>query len=127
MKKKEGFGADEDIDIQSLVRFFRLWSENPELIELLSVANLDQVVIDRLRKHYLDIYENKVSIDFPEYNPVLAEYYRDFMSYGNFGLLRFWIKTGMRHPPEIMGKLMYELAGPQVSRRLVGKFKDQIQ
>ena len=126
LKKKEGFGKDKDVDIQSLVRFFRLWSEKTELIELLSVANLDKIVINRLRKHYLDMYNQKVSIEFPALNPVLAEYYHDFMSYGNFGLLRFWIESGMRHSPETMGRLMYELTGPQVSKRIVDVFKEEI-
>jgi len=42
------------------------------------VVTLDEFVIDRLIKHYLEIYETKVSIDFPDLNPVLAEYFHDF-------------------------------------------------
>jgi len=126
LKQKEGFGKSEEADIQSLVRFFRLWSENTELIELLSVANLDKIVIDRLRKHYQEIYQSKVSLDFPDLNPVLAEYFHEFFSYGNFALLRCWIETGMRHPPEVMGHLMYELTGPAVSKRITAAFKDVI-
>ena len=110
-----------------MTNYFRLWSENTQLIELFSVADLDKVIIDRLRKYHFELYETKVSIDFPSSNHILAEYYRESMIYTNYGLLKFWIKSGMRHSPEAMGKLLYGLTGPAVSMKINEKLKNEFK
>ena len=127
LMQKEGFGENEEVDIQSLTNYFRLWSENTQLVELFSVVDLDKVIVDRLRVHHFDLYENKISLDFPDSNPVLAEYYRESIIYTNFGLLKFWVNSGMRHSPEVMGKLLYELTGPAVTMRVNEKLKDKFK
>ena len=127
INKKEGFGKNVAVDIQSMVNYFRMWSESTELIELIKVADIGETVIERLRIYNTDLYNKKVSVDFPDLNPVLADYYREIMIFANFGLIRHWIRSGMRHSPEVMGELLYEFIGPANNKRITKKFKDKIK
>ena len=127
LNKKEGFGKDEKVDIQSLVNYFHLWSENAEILNLRSSANMDKVIINRMRIQFSRIYENKIKLDFSDLNPILAGYIFESLVYANFRLLQYWVESGKIHSPEVMGSLMYELSGPKVIKRITAKFKDIIQ
>ena len=49
------------------------------------------------------------------------------MIFANFGLLRHWVLSDMRHSPEVMGEPLYEFVGPANSKRITEKFKDKIK
>ena len=71
--------------------------------------------------------KNKILVDYPDSNPILAKYYRNFMIFANFGLLRHWVLSDMRHSPEVMGESLFEFVGLANIKRITEKFKDKIK
>lgn len=124
--EKKGFNGDEETDIETWSNFFRLWSESAELTSLLEKPELAKIIIDRLRTNHFNNYKDNMIAIIPELNPTLAGFYVQFLAFTDFALLRHWIDTGMEYPPEVMGRLMNELGGVSVAKRIAEKFKDTI-
>jgi len=127
LRSKDGFGKDELADVRSWAGFFRLWAQNSELLELLKISEIEKVFIERLKTSILEMHKTKITKDIPDMNPVLAAYYRDFLAHSIYSVLHQWVITGMRQPPETMGKLLNELCGPIQARRVTENVKDLIK
>jgi len=127
LKSKEGFGKDEMADIRSWTGFFRMWGQNAEVLELLKIPEIEKIFIKRLIKSFTNMYEIKVSKDIPLMNPVLAAYYHEFLAHSIYSVLHHWAMTGMRQPPDTMGKFLNELCGPIQARRVTENVKELIK
>ena len=127
LRSKDGFGKDELADVRSWTSFFSLWSQNSELLELLKIPEIEKVFIARLKIFIANMHKTKVSNDIPNMNPVLAGYFQDFLAHSIYSVLHQWVMTGMRQPPEAMGKLLNELCGPIQARRVTENVKELIK
>ena len=117
---------DSSTDIEMNARLFRLWQENGEILRLIRTANIDALILNRLREYHLKTYYQVIAPKMPQLNPVLAGYFIDFLASTTMGLLWHWVDEKMGQPSEVMGKFLYALTGPPVLQKVVKEFKDSV-
>ncbi len=116
--------SDETVAIQLNVRLFETWQENAEVLRLIRAADVDNLILARLKAYHRRAYDDVIALKIPQLNPTLADYFIDFIAGATFMLLKRWMDEKMRHSPEVMGKLLYNLTGPKQLKDVVEKFGD---
>lgn len=70
------------------------------LLTIHPAQNFTQKLLSSWRKNYLDVLNNTISLNYPDY----------FVSYtigGQFGILYFWLQNDCPESPEIISKIIY--------------------
>jgi AcrR family transcriptional regulator len=122
--------SDESVDLQLNIRLFEVWQDNAEVLRLIRTADVDNLILARLKAYYRKRYRashswrDTVAPEILQLNPALADYFIDFIAGTTFMLLMRWMDEKMRHSPEVMGKLLYHLTGPERLKDVIEKFGD---
>ena len=124
--KRDAINPDQEEDLEINIRFFKIWRENAETIKLLNVIDIDCLLIKKFKKYWQDHDANYLSAQLPNRNPALVKYITEYLAYSFVGLLRCWFADDMKHSPEILGNLLYELTGPPVLNTVYEKYNDLI-
>lgn len=117
--------VNEDLGINS--RFFEVWLENEKVIGLLHSIDIDCLLIKKFQIYWKKYYSEKITPNFPNREPALGEYVIDYLAYSFTGILRRWISDDMKYPPEVVGRLLYQLTGPPVLDAIYENFNDFIK
>jgi AcrR family transcriptional regulator len=118
---------DLETDLQINIKFFEIWKENAETINLLKAIDIDCLLISKFKQYWLEHSQDNVLPHDPERELVLVEYLNNFLSYSFVGILRQWVSNEMQHPPELMGRLLHQLTGPPVLGKVFENFNEEIK
>jgi hypothetical protein len=113
--------SDESAAIQLNIRLFEAWQDNAEVLCLIRSADVDRLILARLRAYQREAYDPIFALETPQLNPALAGYLIDFIAGTTFTLLTHWLDEKMHPLPEVMGQLLYDLTGPNRLRDVVEK------
>jgi AcrR family transcriptional regulator len=117
---------DIEADIRINISFFQIWDECCSIEEVIKAVDIDNLILYRFRRYWEKNYEASISKHIPELNPELAKYLNNYLACSYFGILKIWLRDDKKHPPEIMGQLLYDLTGPPILEKIVTDFKDKI-
>ncbi len=118
-------GADSERKIG--IKFFKLWQENAEILNLLETVNLDFVLIDRFKSQFKKYYDQQGMKNMVGLEPPLANYIISFNAYSFVSILRQWIDDDMRYPPEVIGQLLFHFTNPSLKNEAFTKFNQFIR
>lgn len=117
---------DVETDIQINIKLFNIWDECCDIEEIINAVDIDNLILVRFKRYWEKIYEDRS----PEYkaqrSSETVKYLNNFLAYSFFGILKTWLQNEKKHPPEIMGELLYSLTGPPILAKVNKEFKDQI-
>ena len=118
--------ADPETDLKVATKFFEIWQDHAEVVEILNTVDIDCLLIDRLKESF-----SKFLFDFSDQqgvpiSPELTQYFISFNAYSFLGILRQWFRDGMKYPPEVMGKFLNHFAGIPLKRTAIEKFRNVI-
>lgn len=116
--------SDETAAMQLNIRLFEVWRENAEALRLIRAADMDNLILARLKAYHRRAYDDIIALNMAQLTPTLADYFIDFIAGTTFMLLKRWMDEKMRHSPEVMGKLLYNLTGPERLKDVIEKFRD---
>jgi AcrR family transcriptional regulator len=91
---------------------FEYWERYAPTLRLVIAADMQQVLLERLRAY---VETTMVTLDAgmgPEPDPRTHAYVVDFVAGGSYLLLTRWIAGGMATSAEEMGSLLYDLTAP---------------
>lgn len=114
---------DPQADLEVGIKFFKVWQEHREILEILSSVDMDCLLIDRLKKsfqHYLTKLSDHKNLDL---SPELGRYLISFNAYALVGILHQWIQDDMTYSPEVMGQFLNHFVGFSLKRSAVEKFR----
>ena len=119
--------ASQEIDRKVGVKFFEIWRDHSEVVEILNSVDIDCLLIARMK----DSFERNL-YDFTfqkglDLNPALGAYLVNFNAYAFVGILRQWLKDDMKYPPEVMGEFLNHFAGVGLKRTAIDKFMGKIK
>jgi AcrR family transcriptional regulator len=113
---------DHEVEIELQSNLFRYWGSHCDVLCVLRKANIDKIVLSKLRHHFKILYENRVSKMLPNFNPVLAGYHVRFITAATYSLLLQWMENDRKQSPEVMGRLLYSLTVPNMMKNNLGEF-----
>ena len=93
---------------------------------MLNAIDIDCLLIQKFREYLQDHDEKHLAPTYPERNPALSRYINEYLTYSFVGILRYWIAEGMKQPPEVMGRLLYQLTGPPILDAAFEKYNELI-
>ena len=91
---------------------FHYWQRYAPTLRLVIEADMQQVLLERLRGHVETAMATVDAGTGAAADPVTHSYVIDFVAGGCYLLLTRWITSGMTTPAEEMGLLLYELSAP---------------
>lgn len=109
------------------VEFFRHWQQSAEIVQLIRTADIDMMIMNRLRQYHVETYHNVIAPQFPELTPLLAGYYIDYLTGATFGILRHWMDEKMQQSPEVVARMLTQLTGGDQVKEFVGTFGKLVQ
>jgi len=112
--------ASRELDLY--VTFFRQWQQSAEIVQLIRTADIDMMIINRLRQYHVETYHTVIAPQFPELTPSIAGYYIDYLTGATFGLLRHWMDEKMQQPPEVVASMLIHLTGGDQVKEFLSKF-----
>ncbi len=121
-RPRQTVASNAAADIQVSIRLFKTWQNNAEVLRLVRTADVDNLILVRLKVYYHKIYNDIIAPEILQRNPALAGYFTDFVAGTTFMLLTRWMDEKMRHSPEAMGRLLYSLTGPARLKEIVDEF-----
>ena len=116
-----------EADRQVGIRFFEIWKDHVDVVELLNTVDTDGLLISRLKKKFADFLDEFASVAEIEISPALGNYFISLNAYAFIGILRQWFDDGMSYPPEVMGEFLNHFVGAGLKRSAVNKFSEQIK
>jgi AcrR family transcriptional regulator len=122
-----GPSSDESAAIQLNTRLFKAWQDNAEVMRLLRTADVDPLIMTCLKSYYRRVYHASHPMLAPDglrLSPALAGYLIDFVASATLTLLTRWLDEKMRHSPEVMGQLLYDLTGSNRLRDVIERWGD---
>jgi AcrR family transcriptional regulator len=117
---------NEETDLEINVKFFEIWKENAEIINLLKAIDIDCLLTKKLKEYWRKHNQKQIVPHFPEREHALGEYLHNYLAYSFVGILRNWVSEDMKHPSDVMGRLLYQLTGPPVLNEVYKNFNDEI-
>jgi AcrR family transcriptional regulator len=101
---------------------FEYWERYAPTLRLVIEADMQQVLLERLRGYVETTMATLDAGAGAEPDPRTHSYVVDFVAGGSYLLLTRWIASGMPTPAEEMGLLLYELSAPcaHVATRAAG-------
>jgi AcrR family transcriptional regulator len=101
---------------------FEYWERYAPTLRLVIEADMQQVLLERLRGYVETTMATLDAGTGSEPDPQTHSYVVDFVAGGSYLLLTRWIASGMPTPAEEMGLLLYELSAPcaRVATRAAG-------
>ena len=102
---------------------FQYWERDAPTLRLVIDADVQQVLLERLRGFVETTMETLDAGTGAEPDPRTRSYVVDFVAGGSYLLLTRWIASGMPTPAEEMGSVLYELTAPcaHVATRAAGQ------
>lgn len=91
---------------------FEYWERDAPTLRLVIDADMQQVLLERLRGHVEAAMATVDAGTGAESDSRTHSYVVDFVAGGSYLLLTRWISSGMPTPAEEMGSLLYELIAP---------------
>ena len=91
---------------------FQYWERDAPTLRLVIDADMQQVLLERLRGHVETAMATVDAGMGTERDSRTHSYVVDFVAGGSYLLLTRWIASGMPTPAEEMGSLLYELTAP---------------
>lgn len=116
------FLADPDEELKMHTAFFQAWKDNAEVIGSLKTAEMDILIIERLKIFFTRFYYEKVSRDMPTIDLEFAKYVISFNAYTLLGLLKPWFESGLKHSPEDLAGFFIQLTGSAQRKKAVEKY-----
>ena len=107
------------------VQFIQEFASRPELAPLFKSPEIGHLIIQRIKMQHHKLYDDELS-KVPGFNPVLANYFIEYITYTTFALLNHWILTGMNQSPEVIGQLIDEFLLPVGSLDVINRFNGLI-
>ena len=117
------FGQDTDPGIPSML--FKHPANH--CLRILNRIDADNLLVERLKTYFTRFYYERVSKEVPSVELELAKYIINFNAYTLLGILKPWLKDGMRHSPEVMAGLLIQLTGSAHRIQAVQRFKNIIK
>lgn len=117
----------EEIDRQFGPKFFQIWLDNPDIVKILNTVDIDRLLIERVILFYTKFYYDCTIQTTMGASEGLARYVSTYNAYVLVGVLRQWLKEGMKYPPELMGQFINHFAGIKLKKAAIEKFKDSIK
>ena len=101
---------------------FEYWERYAPTLRLVIEADMQQVLLERLRGYVDATLATLDAGTGAEPDPRTHAYVVDFVAGGSYLLLTRWIAAGMPTPAEEMGSLLYEMSAPcaRVATRAAG-------
>jgi AcrR family transcriptional regulator len=101
---------------------FQYWERDAPTLRLVIEADMQQVLLERLRGHVETAMATLHAGTGAERDSRTHSYVVDFVAGGSYLLLTRWITSGMPTPAEEMGVLLYDLSAPcaRVATRAAG-------
>ena len=91
---------------------FEYWERYAPTLRLVVEADMQQVLLARLRGYVETTMATLDAATGAEPDPRTHSYVVDFVAGGSYLLLTRWIESGMQTPAEEMGLLLYEMSAP---------------
>ena len=113
-------------DIEINISFFRIWKECCNLDEVIKVVDIDNIILSRFQEYWRQNSRETSSEFGQNISPSMSKYLQNYLAYSFYGILKVWLMNGKKHPPEVMGRMLYELTGPPVLRNIIAKFNDEV-
>lgn len=123
LEKWDFYQADPEEELNMYRSFFQVWRDNPEIVWILNNIDIDLQLIERLKNYFTKFYYERVTREIPSAEIELAKYMIHFNAYTLIGLMKPWIKDGMRYSPEIMAGLLMHLTSASQKKKAVEKYK----
>lgn len=121
------FLADPEEERKMITAFFQVWKENTDIVEILNRVDMEVILLERLKTHFVKFYYEHVTKEIPKAEIELAKYMVSFLSYSLISLLKPWLQDEMKHSPEVMAEFLIQLSGAAQKRRAVERFKTIIR
>jgi AcrR family transcriptional regulator len=118
---------DSESDLEINIKFFKIWKEYAETINLLRAIDIDCLLIKKFKVYWLEHSQKHLALQNPGWPLALGEYLANYLSYSFVGILRQWVSNEMKESPEVMGRLLYQLTGPPVLKKVYDKFNHEIK
>lgn len=106
-----------------VMHFFSLWVSNADIYRLIKETGTEHVLIERLKKHHLQVYQNVVVQVFSVDDPDILDFFISHISYVFYSALDQWMLNGMKQSPEEMGELLSAFYNPYLISVLSEKTK----
>jgi len=119
--------SDPDTELKMISNFFKVWKENPDLVLLMNREGMSEKILGRLEQFFTDFFYTKINLEIPNVDLELAKYMIGFNTHSMFGLLKPWLKDGMKHPPEVMAGFMITLCDSAARKKAVETYKEVIR
>lgn len=116
IEKWELLQMDHDQELDMYRAFFQSWKDHSDIINLLKNAQLEGVIIERLKAFFTRLYHQKIREELPQVDLSFANYVISFNAYSLVGLLKPWVDSGMKASPVDLGGFLLQLTGAR--RRL---------
>jgi AcrR family transcriptional regulator len=123
---RNSINPDEENDIRINIKFFEIWDECCKIDEIIKAVDIDNLILYRFRRYWEKNFENMPPEFRSQRSPELVKYLNNFLAYSFFGLLKTWLLDNKKHPPEIMGQLLYSLTGPPILNKVGQEFKELV-
>ena len=107
---------DQDRELSMYTSFFQAWKDHSNISNLLKNAELEGVIIERLKAFFTRLYHEKIREELPQVDLGFANYVISFNAYSLVGLLKPWVESGMKASPVDLGGFLLQLTGAR--RRL---------
>ena len=124
LAKWDFFADNPEEELRMYTFFFQEWKDNPEIVRILNQIDAEYVLVKRLKAYFTRHYYERVSKEIPKARFELAKYIISFSAYTLLGVLKPWLKDGMKHPPEVMAGFLLELTGSAQRRQAVSSYMD---
>lgn len=109
-KEYEDFHDDTNADFSYLTKLFEILSNNIDIVSILLGPNGDISFLNQIKHMIADKIIENFKEDCIKNNLLLdVEYTFSFYLNGCIGLIEQWIKSGLKHSPEHMAKICYNL------------------
>lgn len=109
-KEYEYFHDDTNADFSYLTKLFEILSNNIDIVSILLGPNGDISFLNQIKHMIADKIIENFKEDCIKNNLLLdVEYTFSFYLNGCIGLIEQWIESGLKHSPEHMAKICYNL------------------
>ena len=114
---------DQNRELSMYTAFFQSWKDHSDIINLLKNAELEGVIIERLKAFFTRLYHQKIKEELPQVDLGFANYVISFNAYSLVGLLKPWVESGMKASPRDLGGFLLQLTGARRRLQAVEAFQ----